>query len=642
MTKQVILGTAGHIDHGKTSLVRVLTGIDTDRLKEEKARGITIELGFAHMTLPGGVRLGIVDVPGHEKFVKHMVAGATGIDLVALVVAADEGIMPQTREHVEICELLGVRYGLVVLTKVDLVDEEWLELVEEDVRDYTAGTFLEDAEIVRFSAQTGQGADDVLRAAADVVSRVESRQSGSIFRMPLDRVFTMKGFGTVVTGTSLSGTLSVGDTVMVYPGRLTAKVRGLQVHNESVTEVGPGLRTAVNLQGLERYSVLRGQVLAPPRTLQPSRRMDIWVSHLKSNEKPLKNRVQVRFHVGTAENIGRVLLLDAEELPPGGSGPAQIILDEEAVCLAGDRFVLRSYSPVRTVAGGEILNPRPLRHKRRNERVLADLAVLREHDPVAGLRVLINSAGTDGASAAELAGIVDLSAKQIKKALDQILSNREAITFDKENGRLIGGRTFDRLKEKVVETLTEYHEKFPVRPGLGKEEFKTRIPGLDDGKLQAFVLEQLAAQGAVAVDRDIVRLASHQPSLAGDFEKIQQDLIALYKQSGITPPYFKEAAPGLPGSPAQHKEILDHLVKNGDLVKVKTDLYYHRDSLDQLWNQAREFLQQNRELTTPQFKDMTGLSRKYLIPVLEYFDTRGLTMRIGEARVLRADKNPSA
>jgi selenocysteine-specific elongation factor len=323
MTKQLILGTAGHIDHGKTSLIRRLTGIDTDRLKEEKARGITIELGFAHLTLPNEVRVGIVDVPGHEKFVRHMVAGATGIDMVALVVAADEGIMPQTREHVEICQLLGVKSGLIVLTKVDLVDEEWLELVTEDIIEFAAGTFLEGAPVVTFSAVSGDGADTVIQTIQEIADTVEERQAGSIFRMPLDRVFTMKGFGTVVTGTTISGRLRLGDSVMVYPAELTAKVRGLQVHNDSVEDVGPGLRAAINLQGLERYSVNRGQVLAPPDTLHPSTRMDVWVAYLSSNEKPLKNRMQVRFHVGTSEHLGRILLLGAEELKPGeqGRGP---------------------------------------------------------------------------------------------------------------------------------------------------------------------------------------------------------------------------------------------------------------------------------------------------------------------------------
>ena len=492
MAKQLILGTAGHIDHGKTSLVRVLTGIDTDRLKEEKARGITIELGFAHMSLPNGTRIGIVDVPGHEKFVRHMVAGATGVDLVALVVAADEGIMPQTREHMEICELLGVRHGLVILTKVDLTDPEWLELVEEDVAEFVSGTFLEDSPVIHFSAISGQGADDVRQAVAEVAGQVEDRQSGSLFRMPLDRVFTMKGFGTVVTGTAVSGQIKVGEEVQIYPGGERAKVRGIQVHNQAVEEVSSGLRTAINLQGLERDSVLRGEVLAPPDTLQPSRRMDVWVQYLSSMEKPLKNRAQVRFHVGTSENLGRLLLLDAEELAPGQSGPAQMLLEEDVVCLAGDRFVLRSYSPVRTIGGGEIMNPVPHRHKRFNEKVLADLAVLREKDPEKSLLVLIDSAAAKGVTSQALAGLIDLPAKQIKQALSQLLTRQDAITYDKDRGRIIGRRTFDQLAERVLEILKVFHQQYPLRPGLPKEELKTRVKGLSDAKLLSFLLDRVA------------------------------------------------------------------------------------------------------------------------------------------------------
>ena len=637
MSKQLILGTAGHIDHGKTSLIRTLTGIDTDRLKEEKARGITIELGFAHLTLPNGMLVGVVDVPGHEKFVRHMVAGASGVDLVALVIAADEGVMPQTREHLEICQLLGVRYGLIVMTKVDLVDEEWLELVEEDVREFVADTFLDDAPMVHFSATTKQGMEDVLASIAETAARVEERQAGGIFRLPLDRVFTMKGFGTVVTGTAISGTIHLGDTVMVYPGALTAKVRGLQVHGEGVEEVGAGVRTAINLQGLERDSIERGQVLGPPEVLHPSRRLDLWVHHLSSDEKPIKNRAQVRFHVGTAENIGRLLLLDREELAPGDAAPAQILLDDEAVCLSGDKFVLRSYSPVRTIAGGDVLNPHASRHKRFNERALNDLKVLKDQDPVASLQVLVDSTAAKGATAAELAGLIDLPAKKIKEAINQILSRQSAIAYDKEQGRIIGRDTFDHLAEQVLSILADFHRQYPVRAGLVKEELKTRVKGLSDVKLLTFLLDRLSGEKRLVVERDVVRLPEHQPNLAGDMKSIEERLVKIYETAGNTPPYLKEISGELPGKPNQQKEVLEHLVKKGVLVKVKADLYYHRAALDHIWAQAKAALQQDGELTTPRFKEMTGLSRKYLIPLLEYFDSAGLTMRLGDKRVLRSE-----
>jgi selenocysteine-specific elongation factor len=582
--------------------------------------------------------VGVVDVPGHEKFVRHMVAGATGVDMVALVVAGDEGIMPQTREHMEICQLLGVRYGLVVLTKVDMVDEEWLDLVEEDVREFTKGTFLEQAEIVHFSAITGQGRDSVIQSLARSADRVEDRQHGGLFRMPLDRVFSMKGFGTVVTGTSISGKVSLGDPVSIYPGGHTSKVRGLQVHNQSVEEAGAGLRTAINLQGLEREAIRRGQVLAPPDMLHPSRRQDLWVHHLSSAIRPLKNRTQVRFHVGTAEHIGRVLLLDREEMAPGEEGPAQIILEELAVCLSGDRFVLRSYSPIRTVAGGEVLNPNPVRHKRFHEATLKDLLALRDGDPVASIQVLIDSAGAKGVTHQDLAGLIDLPAKKIREALQQILTRRSAIAYDKEQGRVIGRTLYDALGAKVIEILDVYHREYPVRPGLGKEEFKTRVPGLEETKLLTFLLDRLQEAGSLVLDRDMVRRPNHKPQLADEMKTIERLLLEAYRQGGENPPYFKELTPNLPGDAAAHKEILEHLLKTGALVKVKADLYFDASALDRLWTVARDFMRQNGELTTPAFKELTGLSRKYLIPLLEHFDSRGLTMRVGDKRLLRTEK----
>jgi selenocysteine-specific elongation factor len=614
-----------------------LTGIDTDRLKEEKARGITIELGFAHLTLPSGELMGIVDVPGHEKFVRHMVAGATGIDMVAMVIAADEGVMPQTREHMDICQLLGVRSGLIVLTKVDLAGAEWLELVEEDVREFVKGTFLEGAPLVHFSAVNLKGTEEVLAAISDVASSLAERQSGGLFRMPLDRVFTMRGFGTVVTGTPISGTLTLGDTVQIFPGSLTAKIRGLEVHNERVTQVSAGLRSAINLQGVSKEDVKRGQVLSLEKSLLPSRSMDVWLQYLSNNEKPLKNRSRIRFHVGTAEILGRALLLDSETLAPGRSGLAQIQLEEETAALSGDRFVLRSYSPVRTIAGGEILHPRPTRHKRFQESVIADLNILHEGDPIKKLNVLIASAGRKGTSAGELAALIDLPAKKLKNALNTILSNKEALIYDKVNGRILNSEVIRDLNGRVLKILVEYHETYPLRPGLNKEELKTRIPPLADNKLLAFILENLTETKAVGVEQDLIHLSGHRPSLAKEHEEIESRLLHTYKQAGLTPPYFKDVSAGLTGNVNQQREVLELMLNKNILVRVKDDLYFHHQALEGVKKQILDHFHETKELTTPRFKEMTGLTRKYLIPLLEYFDTQGLTMRLGDIRVLRND-----
>ncbi|MGE5840291.1 MAG: selenocysteine-specific translation elongation factor [Deltaproteobacteria bacterium] len=374
--KQIILGTAGHIDHGKTSLVKAMTGIDTDRLKEEKERGITIELGFAHLELPSGQILGIVDVPGHEKFVKHMVAGATGVDLVALVIAADEGVMPQTREHLEICQLLKVKKGLVVLTKIDMVDQEWLDLVKEDVSNFLSETFLAGAPIAPVSSVTGQGIKELVAMLDSMVKEIPERETSGFFRLPVDRVFTMKGFGTVVTGTTISGLVRTGDEITVYPQGLVARIRGIQVHGREVEEVSAGLRTAINLQGVEKEQIERGNVVATKDSLRPTRMADVVLHHLKSSPRKLKNRAKVRFHTGTSEIISTVVLLDRDELNLGDTCFAEIRLEEPVAVLARDRYVLRSYSPVRAIAGGEILNAGPQKKKRFSEAALTELNVL--------------------------------------------------------------------------------------------------------------------------------------------------------------------------------------------------------------------------------------------------------------------------
>ena len=635
MTKSIILGTAGHIDHGKTSLVRALTGIDTDRLKEEKERGITTELGFAHLTLPDGQTIGVVDVPGHEKFVRHMVAGAAGIDLVALVIAADEGVMPQTREHLDICRLLGVRYGLIVLTKIDLADEELRVLVEDDVKDFVKGTFLEGAPLVPFSAVDGRGTKGVLAAISEMAGRVKERATGGLFRMPLDRVFTMRGFGTVVTGTALSGTLETGETVMIYPGGKTAKVRGLQMHGQPVPRVAAGQRTAVNLQGLDRDEVLRGQVLAHPNTLRPSARLDVLVEYLAVSPKPLKNRVRIRFHVGTSEILGRLLLLNAEELAPGASGFAQAQLEEETAALAGDRFVLRSYSPVRTIAGGEILHPSPTRHKRFQEQLLADLAVLKAREPVPSLKVLIHGAGSLGATAADLAGLIDLPEEAIRAGLKKLLAGDEVVALD---ARFLSREALADLTRQVLELLGRYHQEFPLRAGLNKEELKSRIPPLADPKLLSRVLDSLLTAKKVGLERDEVRLAEHRPRLAGEQQAMETRLKAAYLEGGLTPPNLKDVLAALSGTPAEKREVLDLVVKKGDLVRVKSDLFFHREALERVRDLLLTHFRGHEMLTTQEFKEQTGLSRKYLIPLLEYFDLKGLTMRVGESRVLRRER----
>jgi len=631
----IILGTAGHIDHGKSSLIKSLTGIDPDRLKEEKLRGITIELGFAYLELPTGQRLGIVDVPGHERFVRHMVAGATGMDLVALVIAADEGVMPQTREHLEICQLLRVKHGLVVLTKVDLVEPDWLELVEEEIREALAGTFLKGAPMVRFSAVTLEGKDQLLATLAELAAQVPPKPPSGIFRLPIDRVFTIKGFGTVVTGTAISGRLKVGDAVMVYPPGYKARVRSLQVHGASVEEALAGSRTAINLQGLEKEEVERGMVVAPPGALIAGRRLDAHLEILPTAPRPLKHRQAVRLHTGTSERVSLPLLLDADELAPGASGYVQFFLREPLTLKPGDRFVIRSFSPAFTWGGGIILHVNPPRHRRRQASVLEGLKTLEQGEPEDILSYYLAEAGPGGRSRSELEALLPWDPGELKRLLDQLASQGRVILHDPENQRYLLNDTAKDLEEQISKHLGAYHKQNPLKPGLSKEELRRKLPPQMEVRLFNYLLGQLTSKKQIVVDKDLVRLAGHRVTLVGAEEELISRLAALYARGHLSPPTLKEAGAALDLPPDKLKQLLTVLVNQDRVVKVKEDLYFHQEAIAQLKGALVEFLKKYKEINVLQFKDLTQTTRKFTIPLLEYFDTTRVTVRVGETRRLR-------
>ena len=631
--KQIVLGTAGHIDHGKTSLIKALTGIDTDRLKEEKERGITIELGFAHLELPGGKLLGIVDVPGHEKFIKNMVAGATGIDLVALVIAADEGVMPQTKEHLDICELLKIQHGLIIMTKIDMVDSDWLELVREDVTEYMAATFLADAPIVEVSSVTGEGLKELIQILDKLVQNIPERDLGHFFRLPIDRVFSMKGFGTVITGTTISGKIKTGDEITIYPLGINSKIRGLQVHNKEVNEIRAGLRTAVNLQGIERAKVQRGNILASRDSLRTTYMVDVNLDLLSSAPRKLKNRAKVRFHSGTSEIISTVVLLDRDALEPGETCFAQIRLNEPTALLRGDRYVLRSYSPVRTIGGGRTLNALPRKKKRFSEAVLSEMKLLFTGDLNEIIEYFVSSGRFRGVEQEELPFLTNTSKKRLDEALKALKAQQRIILYDKERGVLIHADFLKKARDEILDTLTLYHKKFPLKEGLVKEELRSRTAGADNIKLFNHLVLQLAREEIIVQDKEIVRLKDHQVTLAQDQEEIRRELEKIYTKSGLQPPYFQEIKEKFPGNTGA--EVLEVMVKEGDILKVKEDLYFHRKAIDGLKSELIAFLKNNGEITTPQFKEMTGASRKYTIPLIEYLDRTQVTVRVGDTRVLR-------
>jgi len=633
--KRVVLGTAGHIDHGKTTLIKALTGVDCDRLKEEKERGITIELGFTSLTLPGGQEISIVDVPGHEKFVRHMVAGATGIDLVALVIAADEGIMPQTREHLDICRLLRVKKGLVALTKIDLVERDWLDLVKEEIGEFVKGTFLEGAEILPVSSLTGEGIPSLLGEIDRLAREVEERSPEGLLRLPIDRVFTMKGFGTVVTGTIISGKVSVGDTLEVLPKGLEAKVRGIQAHGRPVESATAGLRTGINLQGLEKAVIDRGDVLAHFHSLKPTTLVDGVFQLLPGVPKPLKNRARLRLHVGTVEALGRVILLDREEVRGGEEAYLQIRVEAPIVALPGDRFVLRSYSPVFTIGGGEILDAFPPRRKRLASETREELTILERGSSEEKLALRLYKAGPAGLSFAEMLMRSNLSPSKLKPVVGSLTSGGRILLYDPERQRYIHSGVAADLKRFVAEFLEEFHRQNPLQPGAVKEELKSKLPPQVDLRLFNYLLSALISEKKIVAEKETLRLASHKISLKEEERELHRKMTALYRRGGLQPPTVKEVAAELQVSENELKPVLQLLTKEGALIKVKEDLYFSRAALEDLEQRTVAFLQQNKELTPVQFKEISQVSRKFAIPLLEYFDGKKLTMRVGDKRILR-------
>ncbi len=631
--KHIILGTAGHVDHGKTTLVKALTGTDTDRLAEEKKRGITIELGFAHLRLPGGQLLGVIDVPGHERFIKNMVAGAGGVDLVMLLVAADEGVMPQTREHFDVCRLLGVERGLVVISKCDTVDEELIELVTEEIKDLVAGSFLEDAPIVPVSAQTGAGIDDLLGVLEKLAGEVRERPDSGAFRLPVDRAFVIKGFGTVVTGTVISGSLGLGEGVTLSPSGLSSRVRSLQAYGEEREKVFAGERAAINLQGLEKSEIERGEVLARPDTVIPVSMFDLHYTHLASASSPLPARSKMLIHSGTAALMGTVMVLDGRDLEPGNSAFVQVRLEKPTVVVYGDRVVLRSFARRETVGGGRVINPCPAKHRFKEYATLEpDLEQLKEGEPSAVVAILVKQSGFRGMPLAELKAYLNFSDKALTKVVNDLLARRELVRFDNERQLFISGDIFEALAARVVGLVLDYHRREPMREGMVKEEVRSRL-GLS-APLFHTLLQRLAKSGKLVVDRDLVRTPDHRVRLAVDVDKLKARLVELYQAAGLSFPDYNALPEKLGAEEEDIRPLLVMLVKEGKLLKVRDGIYITPEHYEKMRAEVVNFIREKGSMTTQEFKARIGLSRKYIIPLFEYLDQRKVTARKGEARIL--------
>lgn len=638
-----ILGTAGHIDHGKTTLVRALTGINCDRLDEEKKRGITIELGFAWLDLPDKRRLGIIDVPGHERFVKNMVAGASGIDCMMLVIAADEGVMPQTREHLDICSLLGVKSGLVALTKVDMVDADWIEMVKEDIAASLKGSFLEGAPILPVSSATGEGLDNLRSAIFSLVSSLGRRSGTDILRLPVDRVFTLKGHGTVVTGTLVSGDCQQGEDLRLLPTNLPVKARSLQVHGNQVKEAHSGQRCAMNLLGAEVADIQRGDIVARPETLFPSKRWIAKIMCLPSAPLPIRQRMEVHFHHGSRECAAKIVLRDREELLPGESALAELHFSEPLPGIFGDRCVMRAHSPLRAIAGGVVANPLPpllrkkdpqYQNKLDNLSRLGEVAEKRDGKPEDLPALALSLCPMPGASFKQLAVLTGLAAKELKAALEKLEADGEIIHWDAESDSWIAKEAFAAALESVKQRAEELHKREPLKISFARDAFlggwAEKLPAkftqkIIDSALKAEILSQ-AANGLKLAEREF-ELDSAQS------EKISQ-IFAAYGKGAMAPPLVREICEEMGIEAKEAIGLIGHLCDTGKLVKIQEGLYYSKAALDEALAKAQAWFASNETLDIGDMKTIYGISRKFAIPLLEYMDAIRLTTRVGNSRKL--------
>jgi selenocysteine-specific elongation factor len=635
MTKSIIVGTAGHIDHGKTALVRALTGVDADRLPEEKRRGITIDIGFADLDL-GDLRVGFVDVPGHERFVKNMLAGAHGIDVVALVIAADESVMPQTREHFEICRLLGVQKGLVVLTKKDLVDEDLLQLAQSEAQDLVKGSFLEGAPIVAVSSRTGEGIDQLKNILREVGWQTAARSDDFVTRLPLDRAFTMRGFGAVVTGTLIAGRINEGDELELLPAQNRVRVRGVQVHGAAVKSAVAGQRTAINLGGIEASEIVRGMVLAPVGRLHPTQVVDAWVQMLVEAGRPLRSRQRARVHIGAAEVLARVRILGEAEIKPGAPGLVQLRFESPVVGVLGDRFILRAYSPQTTIGGGQILDPFAVKHRAKDlQQVRAGLTILREGERAEQLTQFVVGAGRLGLTSEGLAARTAWSDEVIEQVGNEAIANGAVIRIDKT---FLSRALLEDLQNRIVEQISTHHQREPLSRGLSKEVLREQLfPGAAAEFFRG-VMAELEKNGSFVSEKDVIRLREHRREVSQTDAALRDSLEQVYRVAGLEAPSLGEAfsRAGLNINAQHGRKILQLLVDMGVLVKVHGEMFFHRAVLEDLKQRLRAHIAQRSEraIDVGSFKDLAGISRKYAIPLLEYLDRERVTRREGDRRIV--------
>jgi selenocysteine-specific elongation factor len=633
--KYVIVGTAGHIDHGKSALVLALTGTDPDRWEEEKRRGITIDLGFAHLDLGPDLRVGFIDVPGHERFVKNLLAGVGGIDLVLLVVAGDESIKPQTREHFDICRLLNIRKGIIVITKADLVDRDVLDLVRLEIQEYVADSFLESAPILAVSARTGVGLDDLKNELRRLSMEMPPKPADLPFRLPIDRSFVIKGFGAVVTGTLIAGTVEKEAEVEIHPLGRRVRVRGIEVYDAPTERATAGQRTALNLAGIEARQITRGMTLTAPGLFQPTTRLDCTLSLLPAT-RPLRNRVRVHFHCGASEMLAEVVLLDGRELKPGAAGFVQLRLAEPGQFVPGDRFIIRQFSPVTTIGGGSVLDNQPPRHRPGDPSTIVSLQILERGEPEAQLDLLTQQAGE--ATAAALAARTGWRPEDVLRVAKSLEGKKRVMLLGQPAGLVVHTEHFAMLANRLVEQLGTFHAANPLVGGLPKEDLRARVAGggksAPSSTLLNALLQSLTAEGKVDVQGEIVRLGGRQIQLSPEEIAARDAIATAFEKAGLAVPSAREVLANLRIDRARAEKLLRILLKENLLHKVTEDLIFHASALNELRKILADRKTRNHRLSVADFKDLTGLSRKYAIPLLEYLDRERVTRRDGDNRII--------
>ena len=638
----IIVGTAGHIDHGKTALVKALTGVDADRLPEEKRRGITIDLGFAELDL-GNVRIGFVDVPGHEKFVKNMLAGASGIDAVLLVIAADEGVMPQTREHFEICRLLETKTGLIVLTKRDLVDEELLELVKLEAQELVENSFLENAPMIEVSAKTGGGIEKLKQVLLETIQKIPLRKNETVTRLPIDRSFTVKGFGAVVTGTLVSGEIRETDEMEVLPIERSVRVRGVQTHGRQTKIAHAGQRTAVNLGGIEYGDIERGMVLCEKDILRPTQIFDAEIEVLKDAKKSLKSRARVRVHIGTIEALARVQILnETNEIVRGAKDFVQLRLEIPIVTIPNERFIMRSYSPQMTIAGGKVLDNLPIKHRRKDietvRKYLQNLTLSeKENDKSRQLKLYLETANEHGLTLADLQARTGWQSEILTKA---VAENIDKKAFIKAETFYIARTAFDNLKTKTLKEIENFHRREPLARGILRETLREKIFSRLSTDIFKTTLLYLEKESKIVAEKDFVRVASHHTELSADEKMVSERLLKIYQTAKLEVPKLEDALSEAVQSTKLNREtarkVFQLLVNSRKIVKISDEFYFAEDVISNLINDLKKFALKttNRLIDVATFKDMTKCSRKYAIPLLEYFDREKITRRAGDKRLI--------